>query len=99
MTVIATWMRVRAFLLPALVRCGGTHNEDDIVAGIYSGKFILWVPDDQSAALVSEIVTYPRMKILNCFLGGGSLEGLMSLEQRVVEFARRAGCAKLQIIG
>jgi hypothetical protein len=92
-------MRVREFILPALALCGGTHNEDDVLAGIYSGKFVLWVPDDQSAALVSEIITYPRLKVLNCFLGGGSLHGLQSLEKRITVFAHQMGCTKLRIIG
>jgi len=60
---------------------------------------MLWVSGDQNAALVSETMAYPRLKVLNCFLAGGSLEGLKTLEGRVMEFARQSGCSKLRIMG
>jgi len=49
MTIIETWMAfVRAFILPSLAMCGGTHHEEDILAGLYAGKFMLWVSGDQN---------------------------------------------------
>jgi hypothetical protein len=99
MTLIERWLNVRHLLLPSLELCGGTHDEDDIVAGLYAGRFSLWITDCASAALVSEICAFPRLRVLNCFLGGGNLTALVTLEDRITRFAKENGCGKLRIAG
>ena len=49
----------------ALEYCGGTHHFDDIVEGIYAGRMQLW--QGPRGCIVTEIVVYPRKKVLNLF--------------------------------
>ncbi len=99
MTVMDRWLKVRSILLPSLDLSGGTHNEDDVFIGICAGHFGLWISECGKAALVTEIISFPRIKVLNCFLGGGSLHALRSLSEPVLKFAADAGCSKIRSAG
>lgn len=92
-------MQVRNLLLPAIERPPQTHNEDDILVAIYSGKAVLWVSDDMKGAIVTEFVTAPRMKTLHYWLVGGQMEAVLSLEPRIEEFAKKNGCTMTTATG
>lgn len=95
--MIEDWIRARDWLLPALALNGGTHTEDDIVAGLYVGRYHLWIAE--RGAIVTEFVTYPRLKALNFFLVGGNLEAVLALEPGIVAFARENGCKRVICAG
>ncbi len=99
MSLVERWLSVRHLILPSLALSAGTHNEDDIVSGLYTGRFSLWISDCGKAALVTEITVYPRVKVLMCFLAGGDLPALQTMEDRVVRFAGTNGCAKVRAVG
>lgn len=87
-TLFSEWTAVRAHLLPAIERTHGTHTEDDIIVGLLCGnppQFQLWRND--KAAIVTEIITYPRLKVVNFFLIGGELQAALALESQVIDFA------------
>lgn len=97
--IIDNWFKIRKFLIAAIEQCNGTHNEDDVLIGVYSGKFQLWVSDDANGVMITEIVSYPRKKVLNCFLGGGDLSSLRTLRTRIEGFAKETGCEDMAILG
>ena len=61
------WIGVRPLLENALVHSEGAMTSTDTLRSILIGEFQLWVGfdrDDVAMAAVSEIITYPRHKIL-----------------------------------
>ncbi len=89
--------RCRVWIEAALKYSGGTHDWYDIVAGVLAGNFQLW-PKEKSA-LIMEIITYPRKRVLNVFLGGGDLTELASMHDEVIEWAKKNGCTGAIISG
>jgi hypothetical protein len=89
--------RCRPWIEAALDYNGGTHVWADIVAGIESGKMQLWPAP--KAALVTEIIKYPRKQVLNVFLGGGDLDQIMDMQPSVMAWAKAQGCEALHMSG
>ena len=69
--------RCRPWIEAALEYSGGTHNFEDVAKGILEGNMQLW--PTPRGCIVTEIVVYPRKKVLNVFLGGGELDQLLDM--------------------
>ena len=82
--------RCKPWIKAALVHCNGTHEWDDIVAGIASSKMQLWAAP--RGCIVTEIVVYPRKKVINIFLAGGELDQIMDMEHDIGQWAKSNGC-------
>ena len=82
--------RCRSWIEAALAYSGNTHNFQDIVSGVKTGTMQLWPA--RHSCLVTEIVIYPKKKLLNIFLAGGKLKELMSMQADVEKWAIREGC-------
>jgi hypothetical protein len=89
--------RCRAWIEAALHEGGDVHGFDDIAAMIRDGRVQFWPAPE--GCLVTEILVYPRAKVLNVFLGGGKLDQLLDMQGSVVAFARAMGCTKMTIQG
>lgn len=89
--------RCRDWIEAALEYSGGTHDWYDIVFGVLQGNFQLW--PKENGALVTEIITYPRKRVLNVFLGGGDLNELASMHEEVIAWAKEQGCTGATISG
>ena len=89
--------RCRPWIEAALVHANGTHIWADIVAMIETGRVQLWPAPD--GCIVSEVVEYPRKRVLNVFLGGGSLEQLADMHGDVIAWAKVQGCTAATIQG
>lgn len=89
--------RCRKWIEAALEYSGKTHNYGDIVDGCKSGKMQLW--PTPKGCLITEIISYPRRKVLNIFLGGGELPQLLEMNKDVVTWAKAQGCTALTMQG
>lgn len=89
--------RCRPWIEAALEYSGGTHIFEDIAEGIIKGDMQLWPA--ARGCIVTEIVVYPRKKVLNVFLGGGELDQLMDMHSDVIEWAKHYGCEACSITG
>ena len=89
--------RCKKYIEAALKYTGGTHDIIDIYEGLYKGTMQLW-PNDNSC-LVTEIVTYPKKKVLNVFLGGGDLAEILEMHESVITWAKEQGCSALNMTG
>ena len=69
MSITEDLMRGKAWIESALKKGGNTHDFKDIVDGVMSGDFQLWMGSNGCA--VTEIVVYPNKKVLHVFLAGG----------------------------
>ena len=89
--------RCRPWIDAALEYSGGTHIFEDVVHGIATGKMQLW--PTPKGCIVTEIVVYPRKKVLNVFLGGGELEQIMDMHKDVIAWAKAQDCEALTMHG
>lgn len=71
-----------------------THDLADVEAMIDSGEAQLWL-GDRSAA-VTEIIVYPRLKVLHLWLCGGDLAEIVeTMLPRAEKWAKAKGCSRL----
>ena len=89
--------RCKPYIEAALEYTGGTHDIIDIYEGLYKGTMQLW-PAEKSC-LVTEIINYPKMKVLNIFLGGGDLTEILSMHEDVIRWAKDQNCTALNMTG
>lgn len=89
--------RCKDWIEAALEYSCGTHDFEDVVKGVYSGTMQLW--PTPKGCIVTEIVIYPKKKVLNVFLGGGELEQIMDMHIDVIEWAKAQGCSALTMTG
>jgi hypothetical protein len=88
--------RVWPWLKPAIENFGDTHRKRHVWAAIESGDVQLWT--NASAALVTEIKVYPTgVKLVNAWLAGGDLDGVLLLVPAAERFARAKGCKRVGI--
>jgi len=91
------WTRCRRWLLPALHHVNGAIDEADIISVLATGRLQLWSTGD--AAILTEVIEYPRLKAVRLCLIGGQLNGVKKLEQDVCDWARKLGCKRLEGAG
>ena len=89
--------KCRPWIEAALVYTGGTHEWDDIVDSIAKGTMQLWAAD--RGCIVTEIVVYPRKKVLNIFLAGGELDQILDMDNDVKKWAEQHGCSAATMSG
>jgi hypothetical protein len=82
----------------ALTRSGSTHSVADILEILQTQDNAFWMATPDSF-LLSEIIDYPRKRIVNMSLAGGSLDDMRVFEPVMTTFARRNGCTESQIMG
>ena len=82
--------RCTPWIEAALAYADGTHTLEDIRNGIAEDRFQLWA--GKRAAIVTELLAYPRKKAVNFFLIGGDLDELKIMEPIICEWAKRQGC-------
>jgi hypothetical protein len=87
----------RKWIEDALEYSGGSHVFEDVVEGITSGRMQLW-PAERGCA-VTEIVVFPRKKVLNCFLAGGEMDAITDMLDAAKDWGRAQGCVGLTLAG
>lgn len=89
--------RCRPWIEAALKHTGGTHDFDDVVAACEQGRMQFW-PDPHAAA-ITEIVVYPKTKVLNVFLAGGELGAILDRIEDAAAWGRSIGCQTMTMTG
>lgn len=87
----------RALIESALAYSGGTHEFADIVDGVVSGRMQLW-PADRGVA-VTEIVEYPRKRVLHVFLAAGEMDQLIDMIGDAERWGFAHGCKYVTVAG
>ena len=88
---------LRTPLLKALRGAGDCYTVGDIADGILRGNFQYWMRGE--SGIVTEVVSYPRKKVLNYFLVLGKLDECLALQPEIEAFAREHGCAGVTCAG
>lgn len=89
--------RCRPWIEAALERADGTHTLNDVIENIFKGSMQFW-PAPKGCA-ITEIIQYPRKKVLHVFLAGGEMEQIVDMDGSAVQFARANGCSGMSIAG
>ena len=89
--------RCQKWIEDALEYSGGTHEFMDIVNSVLSGHMQLW--PNKNACAVTEIVVYPKKKILHVFLAGGKMSEILDMQNSAAEWGRQQGCTGMTIAG
>ena len=89
--------RCRGWIEDALEYCNGTHIFEDVVKAIAESRMQLWPAP--RGCMVTEIVVYPRKKVLNIFLAGGELDQLLDMNEDITAWAKAQGCTGGTMIG
>lgn len=97
MTLDQELERCREWIESALELSGGTHNFNDIKAGVHSLRYQFW--NAERGCAVTEIVDFPRKRVLHVFLAGGDLDQILDMESSAVEFAKKHGCEGMTLAG
>lgn len=77
----------------ALLAGGDLLSVDDLRQLAVAGRVQWW--GDETTAIATEVLTYPRRRILNCFVAAGDLAGIFALQDDVVAFARDNACTHM----
>jgi hypothetical protein len=80
----------RARFQKALDRGGNTHTIDDVVAMVNTGHAMFWEKGD--GVVVTELVTFPRLKVVRYWLVAGALDDVLALQNDIDTWARFNGC-------
>lgn len=80
----------------ALDLSGNTHTIEDIQQAVARGQMQCFVDGD--SFIITEIMQYPRKRILNVFLIVGDIS-VIDLFPKIGDFAREAGCEYMQGFG
>lgn len=87
----------RPWIDDALEYSGGTHTFEDVYDRILDGKLQLW-PAERGCA-VTEIVVYPKKKVLHVFLAGGEMDQIIDMIDSAVAWSKTQGCSSMTISG
>lgn len=89
--------RLQPHIEAALEYSQGTHTADDVLEQISTGELQLW--PGQDSVVITQIITYPRKKVLHIFLAGGNQKELKEMDPYVVQWAKDQGCTALTFTG
>lgn len=87
----------REFLEPALAYSGGTHEWSDVVSGVHSSRMQLWA--NERGAAITEILEYPRKRVLNVFLAGGDMDQILEMLESAKAWGAQQGCEAICMSG
>lgn len=81
----------------ALAYSGGTHFFEDVVDAVRAGKMQAWINGDTIA--ITEIIVYPRKRVLHCFLASGTMQGVIDMMDDASMWGRMQGCTAFTVAG
>jgi hypothetical protein len=86
-----------AKLARVLDRMGGLYTLNDILTAIAQGKMQSFVEGD--SWIVTQVVSFPRAKVLEVFAAIGDLDDLRILHDRIIDFAAEIGAGVIRAYG
>jgi hypothetical protein len=100
--VLSVWPQVEPLLNKALLRRHGEYTSEDILGFLRSRDMQLWTASDGviRAAAISQIISYPQLKVcLFTHLGGSGLRFWKAAQPLIESWARSQGCQALRAGG
>ena len=89
--------QARPYIDAALDYSGGTHDFEDIRAGVASGQFQFW--PGVNSAVITEIIDYPKFRAIHFFLAGGNAAELERMVPVIEKWGAEHGCTRATFTG
>lgn len=89
--------RFRPGLEKALKLGGDTHTVRDVVEMILDNRAQIWIVGN--ALIVTEVLQFPRKRVLRFWLATGNGEDCIAVSRRVLEWGKEQGCDLAMITG
>jgi hypothetical protein len=86
-------MNIEEQIARALQAGGDLLSIDDLRQLALAGRVQWW--GDERASLATELLTYPRRRVLNVFMAAGELREVLALQDEVTDFARSNDCTHM----
>jgi hypothetical protein len=80
--------------IAAALRAGGDLLSIDDLRALAIAKRVQWWGDER-AGVATEVLTYPRRRVLNLFMAAGELREVLALQDAVTDFARDMECSHM----
>ena len=90
MTLDGELLRCKDWIEAALEYAGGTHDFGDIVDAVRAGNMQFWPAP--KGCIITELITFPKKRVLHCFLIGGELDQILEMEASLLHFAKLQEC-------
>ena len=90
-------IRCKPWIEAALEYSGGTHLFEDVVDSVKLGFMQLWSAPRGCA--ITEILTFPRKKVLHVFLAGGELDQVVDMVDSAKYWGKMQGCSSMTLAG
>jgi hypothetical protein len=84
-------------LARVLDRMGGLYGLNDILDRIADGRMQSFV--EGNSWIITQIVSFPRAKVLEVFAAVGDIDDLRILHDRILEFAAEIGAGVIRAYG
>lgn len=81
----------------ALSYGGGTHLFEDVVEAVLNKRMQMWVNGETVA--ITEIIVYPRKKVLHVFIGSGKRKELFEMLDSAWDWGQSMGCTGMTLAG
>lgn len=85
------------YIQGALRYAKGSHTVEDVQEEVNAGRMQLW--RGVSSAIITEIIEYPRFRVLNFFLAGGNRAELETMYPPIEQWGRTMGCKRAAMLG
>lgn len=95
----AAAFHLRNKIQAALDRAGNVLLIEDLYALALVGDVQIWMSDDNSGIIFTEIVCYPRLKTVRGIVAAGRMQAVLSLVPVISRWALTMGCTKAELIG
>ena len=94
---VEEFKRCEKWLEDALEYAHGTFDINDVFNDVVNGTAQFW--PGKNSAVVTQIVPYPKKKVLHFFLAGGDIKELEEMEPGIIEWAKSQGCEAITLTG
>ena len=89
--------RCTKWINDALKYAHNSHSAEDVFAMCQAGDAQFWPYHD--SVIVTEIVSYPKRRVLRFWLAGGNLTTLLKAEPEIVDWSKQYDCKGVEING
>jgi len=95
--ILTDLLRCHKWIQAALDKGNDTHDFEHIVQGVLNGQMQFW--HNNTCCVVTEVIDYPKKRVLHLFLAGGDLNGIRDLEQNALTWAKSINCTDFTLSG
>ena len=91
------FQRCSKWINDALEYAHNSHSAEDVFAMCQAGDAQFWPFAD--SVIITEIVNYPKRRVLRFWLAGGNLNTLLKAEPDIVNWSKQYDCKGVEING